>query len=92
MQIQQLQSIKYIVKYDFFEKIIPNKDNFWINQGDKLFEDYTPLSIRNSTIEESIFGVRSLGISTNRDVWSYNFSRKILADNTKNERVLQLRD
>ncbi len=82
-KIKRLRSIKHIAESGLFEKIIPNKDNYWINQGDNLFESFTPLSIRGTTIEETIFRVRSLGISTNRDVWSYNFSKENLAKNAQ---------
>ena len=62
-----------------FESITPDKYNDWLNQSDSDFEAMLPLANRQTKLakdtadEEAIFGLYSLGVSTNRDEWVYDF-------------------
>jgi predicted helicase len=82
------------------KKLIPNKNNDWVNQRDEAFEKFVPLGLkeeRGESTSKSIFITYSLGISTNRDAWSYNFSAKkvvgnmTVMTNTYNEQVEHLK-
>ena len=71
-----------------WELIKPNKNYEWINQGDENFENLTPLCDKEFKFKAlgkqgklSIFEAFSLGVSTNRDAWVYNFSKEQLAKN-----------
>ncbi len=72
-KLELLQSKKF---YDLpFDKIIPDKNHNWINQTDNDFDSLIPLSDKE---KNSIFKFSSLGVSTNRDDWVYDFSEKNL--------------
>ncbi len=65
-------------------QIIKPTDRYdWINQRDGLFETLIPIfpSKRNSKDSNSFFSSEVLGISTGRDAWVYNFSKKSLEHN-----------
>ncbi|MEY4767606.1 MAG: hypothetical protein RL637_245, partial [Pseudomonadota bacterium] len=58
-----------------FDKIIPDEKGNWLNQTDNDFDDLTPLVDKE---KEAIFKFSSLGVSTNRDEWVYDFSEENL--------------
>ena len=60
-----------------FERITPSKKNNWLNQPEHSWDELIPLS--NKNIDKAIFNFSSLGVSTNRDEWVYDFSEKELA-------------
>ena len=63
-----------------FESITPDKYNDWLNQSDSDFEALIPLANRQTKLakdtagKEATFGLYSLGVSTNRDEWVYDFA------------------
>ena len=61
-----------------FEKISPDKNNNWINLADTDFDSLLPLADKKS--KQTIFEFSSLGVSTNRDEWVYDFDKKNLND------------
>ena len=65
--------------------IAPNKHHDWINQRNEAFLNYLPLgdkdNKRNKGTTPSVFALYSLGVTTNRDAWVYNFSQAALAEN-----------
>ncbi|GMC15536.1 DEAD/DEAH box helicase [Enterococcus faecalis] len=62
-----------------WDKIEPDKNNDWINQRDKNYENY-----RASADEKnSYFGIKDIGIVTNRDAWVSNFSKIDVAKNVE---------
>ncbi len=62
-----------------FEKITPDKSNNWLNFGESDFEHFIPIRNKQSVSgENQIFRSSSLGISTNRDEWAYDPSKKQL--------------
>lgn len=59
-------------------KIIkPDNNNDWINQRDEKYTEFIPLDPN----EDGIFKMKSLGVSTNRDIWVYGFSKQNVSDN-----------
>ena len=74
----QLSNIK-------FRNITPDKWNDWLNQSASDFEQLIPLAARQTKLakaaddERAIFGLYSLGVSTNRDAWVYDFDSRHLA-------------
>ncbi len=59
-----------------FETIHPDKNNNWINLTDNDFEELLPLQEKNN--KQTVFVFSSLGVSTNRDAWVYDFDEKNL--------------
>ena len=51
----------------------------WVNQSASDFEQLIPVANRETKLaktveeEQAVFGLYSLGISTNRDEWVYDF-------------------
>jgi predicted helicase len=66
-------------------KLYPNLHGDWINQRNEEYSTFIPLSDKSNKGKESqaIFKMFSMGIHTNRDAWTYNFSKKLLIDNAR---------
>lgn len=86
--ISNFKSIEGIEKQGLWTKIEPNKDYDWINQRDYSFLEFMPIADKKSKFkplsqesELHIFEAISMGISTSRDSWVYNFSKESLAKN-----------
>lgn len=63
-------------------EITPNEKNDWINQRDGLFDSIIPIGDKDDKKDQTAFLPQySLGLNTNRDTWSYNFSREQLLKN-----------
>lgn len=60
----------------------PNEKNDWINVRDGVFDSLICISPEKkfSKSNSSFFCINSMGIATNRDNWSYNFSKIQLAN------------
>ena len=67
-------------------KLTPNEYNDWITTRNETFYEYIPLASEKKfdVKTESVFVVNSLGCSTNRDIWVYNFSRESVLENMQN--------
>ena len=67
-----------------FDSITPDKRNDWLNQSTSDFEQMIPVANRETKLaktveeEQAVFGLYSLGISTNRDEWVYDFDGRSL--------------
>ncbi|RKU08543.1 DNA helicase [Candidatus Poribacteria bacterium] len=70
-----------------WKSITPGHQYTWLTEGLRAeFETFIPMGTKEAKAAkgkavEVIFKSYSLGVSTNRDVWVYNFNRNILADN-----------
>ncbi|GAA9276264.1 hypothetical protein TH0213_08130 [Helicobacter pylori] len=61
-----------------FETITPNAKGDWINQREDAFDKLIPLK-RDKTLQNpSVFDINSMGVTTGRDDWVYNFSPNAL--------------
>ena len=60
-----------------FERIHPDDKGNWLNLTDNDFDSLMPLIDKNS--DDTIFRFSSLGVSTNRDEWVYDFSKENLS-------------
>jgi predicted helicase len=64
-----------------FEHIQPDKDNNWINLVENDWEEMIPVAdkaVKSGIISKAIFKLFSLGVSTNRDEWVYDYDEKTL--------------
>jgi predicted helicase len=66
-----------------WEEITPNESNDWINHRSPQFDKFIALGDKDGLEPLSVFDNYSLGIITNRDAWTYNFSKKSLLGNMK---------
>jgi predicted helicase len=64
-----------------FQHIQPDKKNNWINQSYNDFDGLLTLAskeVKNRNSEEAIFKLFSLGVKTQRDEWTYDYSKPSL--------------
>ncbi|GAA8337878.1 hypothetical protein KH0074_10920 [Helicobacter pylori] len=67
-----------------FEKITPNDKGDWINQRGDDFDKLIALKRGDKKLNnDSIFDINSLGVTTGRNPWVYNFSQKILTQSVQ---------
>lgn len=73
------------IKGTTFKEIVPNIHGDWLNQRDESFSEYIPMGEKGvkGASAQSIFEMYSLGLTTNRDAWVYNFSRTKLEQNVQ---------
>lgn len=64
-----------------WETITPNAQGDWINQRDPNYESWQPIGA--SQIDSPVFTSTTLGVTTNRDAWVYNFSLPELRDSAQ---------
>ncbi len=64
-----------------WEEIIPNKYHDWLEQGEEEFENLLKLGDKRNEKEITVFGNYSLGLTTARDSYAYNFSPEELKKN-----------
>ncbi len=70
-----------------WKSITPGQRYTWLTEGlHAEFETFIPMGTKEAKAAKGeavdvIFKTYSLGVSTNRDAWVYNFNRNILADN-----------
>ena len=64
-------------------ELTPSPQGDWINRRNPAFEAYTPLGSKGATPGETVFGVYSAGLQSNRDAWVYNSSTEAVAMNMR---------
>ena len=70
-----------------WEGMTPDKRNTWLTEGlHAEFDTFIPMGNKamkaaKGTATGVIFKTYSLGVSTNRDAWVYNFNRNVLTEN-----------
>ncbi|GAA9319181.1 hypothetical protein TH0351_10110 [Helicobacter pylori] len=57
-----------------FKEITPNDKGDWINQRNDDFEKLIALKRDKKLNNDSVFDINSMGVTTGRDPWVYNFS------------------
>lgn len=58
-----------------WESITPDEAGDWVNHRDPVFGSYAPLGDKRDATADPLFGIYSMGVKTNRDAWTYNFSQ-----------------
>ena len=70
-----------------WKEIIPDRRDTWLTEGlHPEFETFIPMGTKETKASKGeaagvIFKTYSLGVSTNRDAWVYNFDRTALSEN-----------
>ena len=81
-----LQERTHVDKIEW-QTIQPDKRYTWLTEGlHAEFETFIPMGTKEAKaakgeVVDVICKVYSLGISTNRDAWAYNFNRNVLTEN-----------
>ena len=83
-KIKDFRSIDGINYLDAWKDITPDKYGDWIDKRDDSFDDFLPIGDKKKKDPDAIFNLYSLGVSTSRDSWAYNFSQKEVHKNMKN--------
>ncbi|MCZ2159245.1 damage-inducible protein, partial [Bartonella sp. 220] len=82
--IKEFGSIEGITRSKHGWQIItPDKHGDWLGQRDDSFKTFLAMGVKEGH-GKKLFDTYSCGISTNRDAWAYNSSRKILEKNMDN--------
>ncbi len=63
-----------------WKQITPNQEGDWLNLRNPNFERYAPVAPKRT--HESIFGIQSGGLKTNRDSWVYGSSEESILTQT----------
>lgn len=74
-KLNELNSMRPLSSINF-NKLKPDSNFDWINQRINSYDEFYAL-------DGYIFKDRSLGVSTNRDSWVYNFNREKVIENTE---------
>lgn len=79
-KLQAIQDFKSVADTPW-QAIAPNERHDWINQRGDTFASFQVIGDKGKSEQEPVFETYSLGVSTNRDAWVYNFSESELAKN-----------
>lgn len=88
---KKLMSLQQDISFFDFEDIIPDNKWQWLNQTNNDFYEHTALidkNVKNQKVgkaieQKAIFKLFTLGVSTNRDNWAYDFDKEQLEKKIK---------
>jgi predicted helicase len=80
-KIAAFGSIAGISKANGWLPITPDQHNDWVKQRDDSFGRFIVMGDKKEKRKESLFRNFSLGVSTNRDAWVLNSSKRVVASN-----------
>ena len=83
-KLEALHEAVSVKGFNDWQPIKPDRHNDWVNQRNEAFTQFYPLGSENARAgraNDAIFGLYSLGLATGRDIYIYNFSRNICAEN-----------
>jgi predicted helicase len=81
--IRNFRSIAGISEVTGWTRLHPDDQNDWINQRDTSFDEFIKMGDKRDNRSHLLFDGYSLGVNSNRDVWAYNSSRNVLAENMR---------
>ena len=85
-KLEKLCKARSISGFNDWQEITPDKYHDWIKQRNEAFGHFYPLGTANTRAgkaDDAIFKIYSLGLSTGRDTYIYNFSRPSCAQNAQ---------
>ena len=85
-KLESLSEAVSIHGFSNWQTITPDKHHDWIQQRSEAFTKFYPLGTKEAKAgrtDNAIFQLYSLGMSTNRDAYVYNFSHKACAENAQ---------
>ena len=81
-----LREVVSISGFNDWQEITPNEHHDWIGQRSDMFAQFYPLGSQKAKAgmeDNAIFKLYSLGLSTGRDAYIYNFSRDTCVENAQ---------
>ena len=85
-KLEKLKEAVSISGFSDWQMVKPNKYHEWIGQRSDAFTRFYPLGTKEAKAgraDNSIFGLYSLGLATNRDAYIYNFARDACVENAQ---------
>ena len=85
-KLDALREAISISGFNDWQEITPDKHHDWIGQRSDAFAQFYPMGsqdAKSGAADDTIFGLYSLGLATNRDAYIYNFSREACAENAR---------
>lgn len=85
-KLETLSEKESISGFSDWDTITPDKHHDWIDQRNEAFEKFYPLGsekVKAGKTDNAIFGLYSMGQATGRDVYIYNFSNDVCAENAQ---------
>ncbi|SEN46994.1 Predicted helicase [Pseudomonas sp. ok272] len=79
--LKSLVSINGVASAGSWTPIVPDRHGDWLRQRVDAFEKHILLGSKGANQKVKLFNSYSMGIKTNRDEWTYNFSKKLLVLN-----------
>jgi len=79
--ISDFKSVAGIAKANCWDLVMPDKHGDWVKKRDESFSVYIPLGDKKTANNFAVFDNYSCGVKSNRDIWVYNYSRKMLVEN-----------
>lgn len=66
-----------------WQQLQPNEAGDWVGQRNPEFQKFIALGDKENEKATKFFDLYSVGVKTNRDAWTYNFSERTLAQNMR---------
>ena len=84
-KLEIISSFESINNIDW-KNLKPNEHGDWINKRNDVFDTFIPIEPEKkfNLKTQTFFNTYAVGVGTNRDVWSYNFSKNELGSNMGN--------
>ena len=85
-KLEILDKVRSISGFNDWQEVTPDKHHDWIKQRSEAFAHFYPLGTtdtRAGKADDAMFKLYSLGMSTGRDTYIYNFSRHTCAKNAQ---------
>lgn len=89
LEFLSMNSLEYLLKSRTIKRITPDKNNNWVSLTENDWEELIPLANKETKLakeksgENAVFKLFSLGVSTNRDDWVFDFSKSNLTQKIK---------
>lgn len=77
-KLEKIEAFGSISGIDDWQAITPDVHGDWLNQRDDSFNAFIPLGGKADKTATTLFSNYSNGVTTNRDSWTYNFSKSKL--------------
>lgn len=85
-KLKTLCEARSISGFTEWQEVMPDEHHDWIKQRNPAYVQFYPMGSKEAkagVLDDSIFGLYSLGLVTNRDAYIYNFSREACRDNAR---------
>ncbi|MBP9189625.1 MAG: DEAD/DEAH box helicase, partial [Chitinophagales bacterium] len=85
-KLLKIKEIKSIIDSNIqFNNLAPNSQGDWLSQRSNIFDSFIQIEPNKKfdLTTQSFFNTYAIGVSSNRDAWVYNFSKRHIENNMK---------